>query len=172
MSSATKKKVVSERVTKKAIVKNPKGLRITIPNNNNNNNNRVSRKNVDNGLKKQCYNKGISLCKINSNRVVNKNVSVLKKQCSGRKNKSLNANANTIRYGVPPKPERALAIMKRNNSKPIMRNAIKFANDPFYDFGFPVYLPVSPIPGKKNTRPKNHVVYTILPNYFPGRTKR
>jgi hypothetical protein len=129
----------------------------------------VNRSNVPNNLKKNCYNKGISLYKLNNNKVSKKNVSVLKSQCASKNTK--NTNANVKRYGVPPKPERVLAIMQLNNSKPSFKNAVRFANDPFYNFGNPVYLPVSPIPYSRKTWPtkKQHTVYTILPNYFPGK---
>jgi hypothetical protein len=106
---------------------------------------------------------------LNNNKVTKKNVSVLKSQCASKNAK--NVNANVKRYGVPPKPERVLAIMQLNNSKPSFKQAVRFANDPFYNFGNPVYLPVSPIPYSRKTWPtkKQHVVYTILPNYFPGK---
>tara|TARA_Y100000389_G_scaffold118396_1_gene115570 strand:- start:762 stop:1262 length:501 start_codon:yes stop_codon:yes gene_type:complete len=159
-----------------------KKLRVTIPeykpnNNNNNNKNKnkkttanVNRSNVPTNLKKNCYAKGISMYQLNNHKVTKKNVSVLKSQCAS-KNANKNANKNVKRYGVPPKPERVLAIMQLNNSKPSFKNAVRFANDPFYNFGNPVYLPVSPIPYSRKTWPtkKQHVVYTILPKYFPGK---
>lgn len=161
--------------------KTKKKLRVTIPeykpNNNNNNNNKskktaanVNRSNVPKNLKKNCYAKGISLYELHNNKVVKKNVSVLKSQCAS-KNAKQHANENVKRYGVPPKPERVLAIMQLQNNQPAFKNAVRFANDPFYNFGNPVYLPVSPVPYSRKTWPtkKQHVVYTILPNYFPGK---
>ena len=159
--------------------KTKKKLRVTIPeykpNNNNKNKNKkttanVNRSNVPTNLKKNCYAKGISMYELRNNKVTKKNVSVLKSQCAS-KNANKNANKNVKRYGVPPKPERVLAIMQLQNNKPSFKNAVRFANDPFYNFGNPVYLPVSPIPYSRKTWPtkKQHVVYTILPKYFPGK---
>ena len=124
-------------------------------------------------MKKNCYSKGVSLFQLNKNKVTKKNVSILKKQCSNKPNNK-NQNKNTKLYGVPPKPERVLAIMYHANTKPMYKNAVRLANDPFYNFGIPTYLPVTPRAYKPNTWPtsKQHKVYQILPNYFPGRKNK
>ena len=124
----------------------------------------INRKNVPNKLKANCYTKGVSLYELHENKLVKKNISVIQKHC---KDNNM-ANNNVKKYGVPPKPERVLAILKRNISKPSYKNAVRHANDPFYNFTNAKYLPVSPRPYSKKTWPKKHEVYNILPVYFPG----
>lgn len=132
------------------------------------NNNGINRKDVPNAIKRQCYEKGVSMYELGKTNVVKKNVSILRKQCTSKQPPNDVVNENTKRYGVPPKPERVLAIMKKNNSKPSFKNAVKRAEDPFYNFGNLRYFPTTPIPYSRKTWPKNHEVYSILPSYFPG----
>lgn len=154
--------------------KKPVGLpNLKIPSNNNKSKtkNPLNRPNIPNTIKKQCYKKGISLFRLNENKVSKKNVSVLQKQCNKVNNKV--QNKNTKLYGVPPKPERVLAIMFHANSKLAYKNAVRLANDPFYNFGIPTYLPTTPRAYRPNTWPtyKQHKVYQILPAYFHGKKK-
>jgi hypothetical protein len=149
-------------------------VKITNINNNINNNNynnkniKINRNNVPIKLKKNCYTKGISMYELNKNKVVKKNLSVIKHQCQQIPNNTV-INDNWVKsYGVPPKPERVLAILKSNRSRPSYENAVRHANNPFYNFKNPKYLPISPIPHITKTRPFKHEVYNILP-YFSGK---
>jgi hypothetical protein len=162
----------SSATTTTPMRKKPK-LTVTIPKYNamndfGSNNNNINRKEVPNSIKRQCYEKGVSMYELGNNKVVKKNVSILRKHCANNKAHKDVVDENTKRYGVPPKPERVLAIMKTNSSKPSFKNAVKRANDPFYNFGNLRYFPTTPIPYSQKTWPKNHEVYSILPAYFPG----
>lgn len=125
---------------------------------------------VSENTKKKCYEKGISLYKINTNKkqVVSKNVSVLDEQCHKPNNR--NVNQNSFRFGVPPRPERVRAAM--NKGKMTFNNAYKNTIDPFLAFMGPRYNYKTPIPFRPMTWPVNHEVYMIEHKYFPGPSKK
>lgn len=157
--------------SRSSVMRKKPNLTVIVPNYNAINNININRKNVPNTIKRKCYEKGVSMYDLGKNKVMKKNVSILRKQCANNNNKLHNnvVNKNTQQYRVPPKPERVLAIMKKNNNKPSFNNAVKRAEDPFYNFTNLRYFPTTPIPYSRKTWPKNHEVYSILPSYFPGK---
>ena len=125
---------------------------------------------VFDNIKKKCYNKGISLYKIDSNKkqVVPKNISVLMEDCEKPKNR--NVNQNTFKFGVPPRPERVRAAMSKG--KMSFDNAYMNTIDPLFAFMGPRYNYKTPIAFQPLTWPVNHEVYLIEPQYFPGPSKK
>jgi hypothetical protein len=117
---------------------------------------------VPSSMKKRCYNKGVSL--YDERTLEPKSTNRLLKNCDNETKR----NENTLAYGVPPRPERARAVRKALPQLTV-NEAIALA-DPFYSFENPMYLPGSPIPGRKNTLyyTIGHDVWTIVPDYFPG----
>lgn len=116
-------------------------------------------------LKKRCYEKGISL--YNNKTLAPKTMNRLTSECAN--NSGVPGNENTLGYGVPPLPERALAILRAQPNLTV-EEAIRTAQSPFYSFNKPMYLVGSPVGGNKNTLAYTigHDVWTILPEYFPG----
>lgn len=134
-------------------------------------------KNIPANLRKECYSKGVSLFDMKTLKL--RHPSVLKTMCSHKNLKTNKNNIYTVRENlqninslfskVPPYQERVKAIMK--NQKVNRASAEAFAADPFYTFKNPRYFARSPMIGRPNTFPKNHEVWNILPNYFPGPKK-
>lgn len=128
---------------------------------------KINRTNVDSKLASECYKRGISL--YDKQTLAPKNISKLYDQCTkfdGRTARSI--NKNSLNYGVPPFPERALALHKE--LKISKAQAKELAKNPFHNFGTPYYNPRSPKVGVPSSWPAYHDIYRVS-KFFPPHKK-
>ena len=109
-----------------------------------------------NKMKNTCYKYGVSMYHDNY-RLKPKPLATLKKQCKPYKNYRF-TNMNTRLFGVPPRPERAIQLLKNKKIKQTEQNYQQLQNPFYVGVG---YNPISP-----NKRPPNNYMYKIMPKYF------
>lgn len=135
--------------------------------------------NASNDLKKLCYGKGVSL--FHKQTLKPKNTSLLKRVCEKRKITSkVGVNRNTLNYGVPPLPERAIYIRSKMTvpcqckpTKPTVKQALEMARDPYFNgFNHSPRYNSSPKPRNAKTWPLNHPVYKMNPSFKPPKYVR